>query len=183
MAGGGRSANTTPNTRLFQLVTNANEQGLRCRAALSTAGALRHGREPDTPTIPALGRDSSDHRREVTATMPAQPPQHADDLSRVAERLYTIPITCRLDGQAHDVTDASVAAGKRTGEYAALCGYVVSAAPMVAPVGRRCVRCTAVSTPTRALVGRPRHRQHGRLWRLLLPHRHAAVGAITRRLP
>lgn len=112
--------------------------------------------------------------------MPARPPRHANDRQRVAERLYTIPITCLLDGQAHDVTDESVAAGKRTGEYAALCGYVVSAAPMVAPVGRQCGRCTAVSTSTTASVGRPHHREHGRL---LGPHCRAVIEAVTRRLP
>ncbi|MGH3837589.1 MAG: hypothetical protein ACRDSF_18090 [Pseudonocardiaceae bacterium] len=123
--------------------------------------------------------------------MPARPPRHAHDPWRNvpagvpgAERLYTIPITCRLDGQAHDVADESLAAGKRTGEYAALCGYVVSAAPLVAPVGRRCARCAAVSTSTTASVGRPRHRLHRRLLQLLRPHRsQAAVGAVTRRRP
>lgn len=110
--------------------------------------------------------------------MPAQPPRQAG-----AERLYTVPITCHLDGQAHDVTDESVAAGQRTGEYAALCGHVAVAAPLVAPVGRPCARCTAVSKPTTAPVRRPRHRQSGRLWRMLRPHSHAAVGAVIRRLP
>jgi hypothetical protein len=104
-------------------------------------------------------------------------------VAAVAERLYTIPITCRLDGQAHDVTDESVGAGKRTGKYVALCGYVVLAAPMVAPVGRPCARCTAVSTPTTAPVRRPRHRRHGRLWRMFHHDSHAAVGAVTRQLP
>jgi hypothetical protein len=51
----------------------------------------------------------------------------------VAERRYTIPITCCLDGQAHDVTDENVAAGRHTGEYRALCGYVVLPAAMAAP--------------------------------------------------
>ncbi len=115
--------------------------------------------------------------------MPARPPRHTDDPQHVTERLYTIPITCALDGQADDVTDESVATGKRTGQYAALCGYVVLAAPLVAPIGRRCARCTAVSTPTTAPVRRPRHRQHVRLWRLLRSHRHAVVGAVTRWLP
>lgn len=92
----------------------------------------------------------------------------------VAEPLYTIPITCCLDGQAHDVTDENVAAGHRTGEYQALCGYLVSAAPLVAPVGRRCASCAAVvrarrSAPTIGSVRRSRHRQPGWLWRLLRP--------------
>ncbi|MGH3888125.1 MAG: hypothetical protein ACRDSZ_16445 [Pseudonocardiaceae bacterium] len=48
----------------------------------------------------------------------------------MAERLYTIPVTCCCDGQAHDVTDESATAGRRTGNYQALCGYVVVPAPM-----------------------------------------------------
>ncbi len=81
----------------------------------------------------------------------------------MAERLDTIPITCRLDGQAHDVTDDNVATGRSTGEYEALCGYRVVAAPMVAPVGRPCAKCTAVlvsrgPASATARVRRPRHR-------------------------
>ncbi len=122
--------------------------------------------------------------------MPARPPRHPNDPGRDvpagvsgAKRLRTIPITCCLDGQAHDVTDESRAAGQRRGEYVALCEYVISPASMVAPVGRPCARCTAVSTPTTTPVGRPRHRQRGRLWRMLHPNSHAAAGALTRRLP
>ncbi|MGH3872567.1 MAG: hypothetical protein ACRDSR_13850 [Pseudonocardiaceae bacterium] len=100
----------------------------------------------------------------------------------MAERLYTIPITCRRDGQAHDVTDENAAAGRRNGEYAALCGYVVSAAPLIAPVGPPCPRCRAMLRPATAAVGRPRHRQPGWLWRMFRAHSHAAVGAVTRRL-
>ncbi|MGH3807797.1 MAG: hypothetical protein ACRDRU_14480 [Pseudonocardiaceae bacterium] len=54
----------------------------------------------------------------------------------MADRLYTIPGTCCRDGQAHRVTDENAAAGRRTGDYPALCGYVVTAAPMIAPAGR-----------------------------------------------
>ncbi len=104
----------------------------------------------------------------------------------MAERLYTIPVTCRVDGQAHDVTDESFAASQRTGEYQALCGYVVSAAPMVAPVGRRCARCTAVLVPaqraipaTGAPARRSRHRQAGWLWRMLHPGCSADPGRLS----
>lgn len=101
----------------------------------------------------------------------------------VADRLATIPITCCLDGQAHDVTDESVAAGQHTGGYEALCGYVVLPAAMVAPVGRRCARCIAVSVPahqripTTGPARRPRRGQRGWLWRLLHPGRMAGAGA------
>jgi hypothetical protein len=62
----------------------------------------------------------------------------------VAERSYTIPVTCCRDGQAHDVTDENAAAGRATGAYLTLCGYLVVPAPMIAPVGRPCERCAAV---------------------------------------
>lgn len=87
----------------------------------------------------------------------------------VARRLYTIPVTCCRDGQAHEVTDESVAAGRRTGGYQALCGYVVMPAPMAAPVGRPCEGCSAMLKayrPTSTTARRLRHRQRGRLWRM-----------------
>jgi hypothetical protein len=104
----------------------------------------------------------------------------------VAERLYTTLITCSLDGQAHNVTDESVAAGREAGRYEALCGYVVVPAPMVAPAGRPCPDCTAVLTPQQpdpatASGRRPRHRKRGWLWRMLHPHGHSVVGAVTHR--
>lgn len=103
----------------------------------------------------------------------------------MAERLYTSPITCCRDGQAHEVTDENVAAG-RTGEYQALCGYVVLAAALVAPVGRPCASCAAVVAAHRAEltkgpVGRSRYRRLGWLWRLLRPGRMSR--ADVRRLP
>lgn len=73
----------------------------------------------------------------------------------VAQRLYTIPITCQRDGREHLVTDEAAAVGRHNGEYEALCGYVLLAAPMVAPVGRRCARCTAA---TIASTAREAHR-------------------------
>lgn len=93
----------------------------------------------------------------------------------MAERRYTIPITCCVDGQAHDVTDENAAVGHHAGEYQAMCGYVVSAAPMVAPLGRPCSKCIAVSVTAPRTTGRPvprsRHRQTGWLWRMLHPGR------------
>jgi len=93
----------------------------------------------------------------------------------VAERQYTVPITCCIDGQAHDVTDESAAVGHHAGKYQALCGYVVSAAPMIVPVGRPCSRCTAASVTAQPTTGRParrsRHRQTGWLWQMLRQRR------------
>ncbi|HWR46408.1 MAG TPA: hypothetical protein VN327_02140 [Pseudonocardiaceae bacterium] len=98
----------------------------------------------------------------------------------VAQRRYAIAITCCLDGQAHDVTDENVVAGRHAGEYLAECGHRVVAAAMAAPVGRPCARCTAVSVaarPTAGPVGRARHRRPGRLWRMLHPGSGAGASA------
>jgi hypothetical protein len=73
----------------------------------------------------------------------------------VAERLFTIPITCYVDRRAHEVTDENTAAGRRTGYYEALCGYRVIAAAMAAPVGRPCPEYTAVLVASRPLRDRP----------------------------
>jgi hypothetical protein len=101
----------------------------------------------------------------------------------VAERRYTrytIPITCCLDGQAHDVTDESVAAGRETGDYQALCGYVLASASMAAPLGRPCARCTDVlAAHQRTLTTAPV--QRGRLWRMLRSR--GIAGASARRIP
>lgn len=68
-------------------------------------------------------------------------------------RLYRIPITCCLDGRAHDVTDENVAAGRTAGgRYQALCGHVVLPAALVAPIGRPCALCATVL----AMAHRPR---------------------------
>jgi hypothetical protein len=89
----------------------------------------------------------------------------------VAERQYTTPIACSVDGQAHDVTDETAAVGHHAGKYQALCGYVVLAASMIAPVGRPCSKCIAASVMAQRTMGQPvrrsRHRQTGRLWRML----------------
>ncbi|MGH3869856.1 MAG: hypothetical protein ACRDQ4_27905 [Pseudonocardiaceae bacterium] len=95
-------------------------------------------------------------------------------------RRWTIPITCFLDGRAHDVTDENVVAGRRTGKYLAECGRRIVAAAMAAPVGRPCARCTAVLVPARLTtgpVGRRRHHRPGWLWRMLYPGSSAGVGA------
>jgi hypothetical protein len=96
----------------------------------------------------------------------------------VAERLFTIPITCYFDHRAHEVTDENITAGRRTGHYQALCGYQVIAAAMAAPVGRPCPVCVAVlvaSRPSTSPARRGRHRRPGWLERILRPSR--ATGA------
>ncbi|MBV9013679.1 MAG: hypothetical protein JO272_16850 [Pseudonocardiales bacterium] len=79
---------------------------------------------------------------------------------RVAGRRYTTPITCCVDGLAHDVTDEDAAAGQRSGVYQAVCGYRVVAAALAAPVGRSCAACTAMTAATQPTTGRARRGRH-----------------------
>jgi hypothetical protein len=84
----------------------------------------------------------------------------------VTNRIDTFPITCALDGHAHHVTDDSLTAGQHTGQYQALCGYLVFAAALAAPIGRPCARCTTIvasrrEQPATARGGRRRHRKGG----------------------
>ena len=55
----------------------------------------------------------------------------------------TISITCIADGRAHAVRDTELAMGNshHSGYYSAVCGHVVTAAPMVAPDGELCPVC------------------------------------------
>ena len=90
----------------------------------------------------------------------------------VTRKTNTIPITCSLDSQTHNVTDDSLIAGQRTGHYQALCGHRVSAVGLAAPLGRSCAECATVSTaqqqvPTAPPGRRYRHRQSGWLQRKL----------------
>ena len=98
----------------------------------------------------------------------------------VTRKNSAIPITCSLDGQAHNVTDDSLKAGQRTGCYQALCGHRVSAAALATPLGRPCAECTAVSTaeqqvPTVRSRRRFRHRRPGWLRRKLRPQRNTGT--------
>jgi hypothetical protein len=99
----------------------------------------------------------------------------------VAERLFTIPITCYIDHRAHEVTDENTATGRRTGHYEALCGYRVIAAAMAAPVGRPCPECTAVLVASRLPTRPARHGRHHRpgwLRRILRLSRAARSGNV-----
>lgn len=98
----------------------------------------------------------------------------------VARKANTIPITCSLDGQAHNVTDDSLVAGQRTGHYRALCGHRMSAAALASPLGRPCAECTAVSVAQQqGPIVRPgrrfRHRHFGWLRRKLQPQRNTST--------
>lgn len=93
----------------------------------------------------------------------------------VTRKTNTLPITCSLDSQAHNVTD-SLQPGRRTGHYQELCGHRVSAAALATPLGRPCAECTAVTAAQQQVsTGRPgrrsRHHQSGWLRRKLHPQR------------
>ncbi len=92
----------------------------------------------------------------------------------------TIPTTCSLDSQAHNVTDDSLIAGRHTGHYHALYGNRVSAAALATPLGRPCAERTAVTAahqqiPTVRPSRRSRHRQSGWLRRKLHPQRNTGT--------
>jgi hypothetical protein len=55
----------------------------------------------------------------------------------------TISVTCVIDGRCHSVPDEELAIGiaYRGGQYSAVCGHVVTPAPMVAPDGDLCPVC------------------------------------------
>jgi hypothetical protein len=55
----------------------------------------------------------------------------------------TISVTCVSDGRSHAVLDAELAVGslQRSGHYSAVCGHVITPAPMVAPDGELCPTC------------------------------------------
>jgi hypothetical protein len=52
-------------------------------------------------------------------------------------------MTCGSDGYEHAVADEAIIASQRhhSGVYGAMCGHAVIAQALVAPPGRRCLRC------------------------------------------
>ncbi|HEY0814195.1 MAG TPA: hypothetical protein VGE11_13015 [Pseudonocardia sp.] len=69
--------------------------------------------------------------------------------------VQTVTVTCTLDSRAHAVHDIQLAAALETGRYNALCGHIVTAAPLAEPDGLPCLLCEAlVDRP----VGPRRHR-------------------------
>lgn len=71
--------------------------------------------------------------------------------------IVTVAVTCRVDERSHAVPDTELTrtAAADTGRYHAVCGYVVSPAPLVAPDGKPCDVCAQ-------LVDAPRKRRRGR---------------------
>jgi hypothetical protein len=58
----------------------------------------------------------------------------------------TVAVVCAMDSLTHDVFDKDLAT-VTSGRYRALCGEMITAAPMSQPEGRQCEACTAARTP------------------------------------
>lgn len=68
--------------------------------------------------------------------------------------VVTVTVTCLNDGRAHVVPDTSIVGGAHNGCYEAVCGHVVTAAPMVEPDGKPCPACDSARPPERVRPGR-----------------------------
>jgi hypothetical protein len=55
-------------------------------------------------------------------------------------------VVCAIDSLTHEVSDKDLAT-VTSGRYRALCGEVITAAPMSQPEGRPCEGCTAARIP------------------------------------
>ena len=75
-------------------------------------------------------------------------------------RVQTVIVTCTQDSRAHAVADTQLATALESGRYNALCGHMVSAAPMTEPDGEPCLLCEE-------LRNRPVERPRGGLLRRL----------------
>ncbi|MGH3903676.1 MAG: hypothetical protein ACRDTE_05710 [Pseudonocardiaceae bacterium] len=90
-------------------------------------------------------------------------------------------MTCTVDGRDHLLNDQSPAAAQVAGrgQYAAICGHLVVAAPLVVPPGPACLDCeSALHRSTTS------HRRRGLVTRLLrrrLPRADSRSGTSGRR--
>lgn len=102
---------------------------------------------------------------------------HVASQATVSElAIKTTPVTCTQDGIAHQITDEVMAAAMADqAPYEAVCGHIVTPAPLIAPNGRPCPRCAMFLRAQRTLPDRieldARHRRSGWLGRLLHPGR------------
>ncbi|MBC3190103.1 hypothetical protein H7X46_03380 [Pseudonocardia sp. C8] len=86
-----------------------------------------------------------------------------------ADMPEVLTLTSVIDSRAHKVTDSELCAphAMRNGRYAALCGHLVSPAPLIEADGAPCARCVQLDpTPPATPPRRPRRRGWG-LRRLL----------------
>lgn len=69
-------------------------------------------------------------------------PQAAEDAEPPTGPIVTVTVTCVQDGHSHAVPDTELTSdAASSGYYRAVCGHVVTAAPMVAPEGAPCRPC------------------------------------------
>jgi hypothetical protein len=69
--------------------------------------------------------------------------------------VQTVTVTCTLDSRAHAVHDSQLATALESGRYNALCGHIVTAAPLTEPDGLPCLLCEEMRDRP---VDRRRHR-------------------------
>lgn len=81
-----------------------------------------------------------------------------------------LTLTSVIDNRAHKVIASELCAPQatHTGRYAALCGHLVSPAPLVEADGAPCGRCTELDPTPVAERRRPARRRGRGLRRLLL---------------
>lgn len=80
----------------------------------------------------------------VRAAQPiaAHPVEVASEPEPDTGPIVTVTVTCVSDGHSHAVPDTELSAlTSGSGFYRAVCGHVVTAAPMVAPEGMPCRQC------------------------------------------
>jgi hypothetical protein len=84
-------------------------------------------------------------------------PAAVADGARIDAGIVTVAVTCRRDARSHHVPDTELTrtAAADTGRYHAVCGYVVSPAPLVEPDGKPCDACAE-------MTGTARKRRKGR---------------------
>ncbi|MGI5130221.1 hypothetical protein ACQEVB_25700 [Pseudonocardia sp. CA-107938] len=83
--------------------------------------------------------------------MPVPEPAAIPEADSDTGPIVTVTVTCVHDGHSHAVPDTeltSMTAG--SGYYRAVCGHVVTAAPMVAPEGAPCRQCDEAAQETKS---------------------------------
>ena len=125
---------------------------LQVRCAFDTMGVVVRAGSSDTCGGPA----------EVTWNVVAVVRNGAADRS---EECDLVTLTSVIDNRAHVVTDIELSSPRamQAGRYEALCGHLISPAPMVEPDGTRCRRCAELDRATRD----PARVRRSRLRRLL----------------
>jgi len=80
-----------------------------------------------------------------------------------AADVEVVSLTSVIDNRAHMVTDVELSSqhAMRMGRFEALCGHLISPAPMIEPDGARCLRCDELNRALRPASPRLRRRTRG----------------------